>query len=220
MIRRGRVAVNGEVVTSMGVKVDPHADVVEVDGEPVGLPQARLYLAMNKPRGYVTTLKDPQGRPTVRDLLPVDLRRVFAVGRLDRDTEGLLLFTDDGDFAHRLMHPRYHVPKTYLVEVAGTLTDAQAQALRAGVELDDRPTRPAEVEILSRSPESSIARITIREGRKRQVRRMFGAVSHSVIRLVRERFGPVVLGEQEPGTLRELLPEELDALRREAGMAE
>lgn len=218
LVREGRVAVNGDVVTEMGRKVDPREDVVEVDGEPVGVPDARLYLAMHKPPGYVTTLKDPQGRPSVRDLLPPELRRVFAVGRLDRDTQGLLLFTDDGEFAHRLMHPRYHVPKTYLVEMTGELTDDQADALRQGVELDDGPTRPAEVEVVSTSRERSVARITIREGRKRQVRRMFGTVRHTVTMLVREDFGPVGLGDQEPGTLRELSAEEVAALKREAGM--
>ncbi|MCL4079046.1 rRNA pseudouridine synthase [Coriobacteriia bacterium Es71-Z0120] len=212
MIAAGRVRVNGEVVTAMGVKVVPEVDVVEVDGVVVAPPQTHLYLMLNKPAGYVTTLKDPLGRPIVADLLPDLGRRVFPVGRLDAETTGLLLLTDDGEFAQMLMHPRFHVPKTYLARVEGHPSERSLQKLRDGVVLADGPTRPADVTLLELREGSAIVRITIREGRKRQVRRMFRHVGHPVIDLHRERIGPVALGDLPAGATRALEPHEVAAL--------
>ncbi|MDI6711748.1 MAG: pseudouridine synthase [Anaerosomatales bacterium] len=217
MIAAGRVSVNGAVVTAMGVKVMPGVDRVEVDGRAVEPPSDHVYLMLNKPAGYVTTLKDPLGRPIVADLLPDVGRRVYPVGRLDADTTGLLLLTDDGDFSQTLMHPRFHVPKTYRARVEGTPSEQALDKLRRGVVLADGPTRPAEVVLIERQAGSSVVRITIREGRKRQVRRMFKHIGHPVIELHRERIGPVELGDLAQGAVRPLSTEEVAALMEAAG---
>ncbi|MDI6844068.1 MAG: pseudouridine synthase [Anaerosomatales bacterium] len=216
LIAAGRVRVNGETVTTMGVKVVPGCDAVEVDGVEVAPPTIHVYLMLNKPAGYVTTLKDPLGRPIVADLIPDTGRRVFPVGRLDADTTGLLLLTDDGEFAQMLMHPRFHVPKTYLARVEGRPTERALQRLRDGVVLSDGPTQPAQTELVDVGDGSSLVRITIREGRKRQVRRMLKHVGHPVIELHRERIGPLALGDLPEGAVRELTPEEVAALRTAA----
>ena len=244
MIAAGRITVNGEVVARPGVRVDPRADVVCLDGQPLALSDGQVYLMLNKPRGYLTTLDDPQGRPIVADLLPPDhLSGLFPVGRLDLDTTGLLLFTTDGELAHRLLHPSSHVAKRYIAEVDGAFSEKDAQLLRRGVRLHDGITKPAEVELLTPHPLSrqnerhfrqlkkpntharilrvqgqlpivqSTVAITISEGRKRQVKRMFAHVGHPVLKLRREAFGPLQLGDLPLGEYRELTDAEVEALR-------
>ena len=206
LIAAGRVSVNGEVAV-LGRRVDPDHDRVEVDGVPVGVRPGLVYYLLNKPTGVVTTARDTHGRPTVIDLVP-DEPRVFPVGRLDQDTEGLLLLTNDGDLANRLAHPRHGVEKEYLVEVVGRPSDGAVRTLREGVELDDGRTAPATVS----RPEPSVLRITIHEGRNRQVRRMCEAIGHPVERLVRVRIGPLRDPALRPGAWRELTAAEVRSL--------
>lgn len=214
LMTAGRVAVNGVVCTELGTKVDPAIDIVTVDGNEVRLEDGPIYVVLNKPAGYVTTMDDPQGRPTVRELVP-PVPGLFPVGRLDRDTTGLLLFTTDGELSHTLLHPRYHVRKTYRVRADGRVTEPELDRLRAGIVLDDGPCRPAEVRLIE-AGETSQVEITISEGRKRQVKRMFGAISHPVLELERTSFGPLLLGGLERGATRELSAPEVAALRRTA----
>jgi 23S rRNA pseudouridine2605 synthase len=199
LIAAGRVTVNGEVAI-LGRRVDAEHDLIEVDGAPIGVRPGLVYYLLNKPRGVVTTSKDTHHRPTVIDLVPAE-PRVFAVGRLDADTEGLLLLTNDGELANRIAHPSRGVDKEYLVEVSGGLVSAGAlRRLRDGIELDDGITAPAKVS----QPEPGLLRITIHEGRNRQVRRMCEAIDHPVARLVRTRIGPLSDRSLAPGTWREL----------------
>lgn len=214
----GRVAVNGVTVTELGGKVDPTCDVVTVDGKPVSLASAPVYLALNKPAGVVTTMSDPQGRTTVAALVPVKKHPgLFPVGRLDYETTGLLLFTTDGELSHRVLHPRWKVEKTYRVLVDGRVTEPELDRLREGVSLDDGLTAPARVSVLRLGP-TSYCEIAIREGRKRQVRRMFSAIGHPVLELHRVSFGPVALGDLSRGAWRLLTDEEIAALRAAVGM--
>jgi pseudouridine synthase len=213
LIAAGRVTVNGTVAT-LGDKVDVTADEVAVDGVSLNLDPNVRYYALNKPAGVVTTMRDPQGRPDLTAYLPDGGPRVFPVGRLDRDTEGLLLLTNDGELANRLMHPRYGVEKEYLAEVTGSATDRHLARLRRGVDLEDGPARVAGVRIVDRSGERTSLRVTMTEGRKREVRRLLGAVGLPVVRLVRLRVGPVRLGGLEPGAIRPLDPDEVRALSR------
>lgn len=216
MIVAGRVRVNGEVVRELGVRVDPGQDVVEVDGRRVGL-AAPVWIALHKPRGCVTTRRDPRGRPTVYDLLPERFSGLFHVGRLDYGSEGLLLLTNDGDVAYRLLHPRYGVRRVYDVVVEGApVPEAALQQLAAGVELGDGAARAERVKVLKppRRPGLSRLRLVMREGRKREVRRLCAAIGHPVRRLVRRRYGPIALGGLGRGEWRELTPEEVAALRR------
>ena len=208
----GRVAVNGTVVTELGSKADPERDRITVDGQPVRPAEKKVYLILNKPVGYMTTLRDPEGRPIVTDLLKGLDVRVFPVGRLDYNTEGLLLLTNDGAWANRLAHPRHEVDKEYLVRVRGSVAKEQVRRLAAGVELDDGPTAPAKVEVSSQSDNNTWLSIVIHEGRYRQVRRMCEAVSLSVVRLRRVRYGAVSLGDLKPGEYRPLSPAEVAAL--------
>lgn len=206
LIAAGRVTVNG-VVAELGRRVDPEVDHVEVDGAPVGVRAGLRYYVLNKPVGVVTTASDPQGRPTVVQIVPDD-PRVYPVGRLDVATEGLLLLTNDGDLANRLAHPSHGVEKEYLAEVEGRLDGGDLRRLREGIELDDGMTAPAKVS----QPEPGVLRITIHEGRNRQVRRMCEAVGHPVTRLVRVRIGPLRDPALRPGEWRELRPAEVKAL--------
>ncbi|HET9234054.1 MAG TPA: pseudouridine synthase, partial [Candidatus Eisenbacteria bacterium] len=185
---------------------------------PVSLPQGLTYYLLNKPEGIMTTARDPEGRSTVLELVPAR-PRVFPVGRLDRDTSGALLLTDDGPLAHRILHPRYGLEKEYLVVIEGPIGDDAVSALREGVLLEGerRPTAPAEVEVLERKARRSRIRIVIHEGRNRQVRRMFEAMGHIVLQLRRQRIGPVALGDLEEGLFRPLTEVELAALRRATG---
>ncbi len=218
LISAGRVRLNGNLVVEFGTKVLPGRDVVEVDGVAVRVKSDRVYVVLNKPVGYVSTLKDPQGRRTVAELMPETDHRLFNVGRLDMDTTGVLLLTDDGELAHRLMHPRYHVSKEYLATVAGRPTETTLKQLRAGVELDDGMTRPAEATAERLGDTTSVVRLVIREGRKRQVRRMLRAVGHRVVALHRVRFGPIELGDMALGTTRTLTEDEVAALIANAGL--
>jgi 23S rRNA pseudouridine2605 synthase len=207
LIAAGRVTVNGEVAV-LGRRVVPDVDLVEVDGAPVGTKPGLVHYLLNKPRGVVTTAKDTHGRPTVVELVPPE-PRVFPVGRLDADTEGLLLLTNDGELANRIAHPRHGLAKEYLATVAGGPVSAGAvRRLREGIELDDGPTAPAKVS----QPNPGVLRITIHEGRNRQVRRMCEAVGHPVTRLVRTRIGPISDRRLKPGAWRALDPAEVRAL--------
>lgn len=206
MISEGRVTVNGEVAV-LGRRVDPDHDTVEVDGVPIGVKPGLVYYLLNKPEGVVTTAHDPQGRPTVVQLVP-DEPRVYPVGRLDQGTEGLLLLTNDGDLAHRLAHPSHGVEKEYLAEVQGRPSQGAVRRLRDGVELEDGMTAPAKVS----QPSPGVLRITIHEGRNRQVRRMCEAVGHPVTRLVRVRIGPLRDAALAPGEWRELTLAEVRSL--------
>ncbi|MDO8950884.1 MAG: pseudouridine synthase [Actinomycetota bacterium] len=214
----GQVTVNDVVVREPGAKIDPETDVVEVDGVRVGVATGRMYVMLNKPTGYVSTLSDPQGRKTIAELMPATDRRLFNIGRLDMDTTGLLMLTDDGELAHRLMHPKYHVSKEYLATVYGRPAEETLQLIRDGIELDDGPTAPAEISIDRPGDTTSVVRLVIREGRKRQVRRMLGAVGHRVLALHRVRFGPITLGDLPFGMTRELTPQETAALIENAGL--
>jgi 23S rRNA pseudouridine2605 synthase len=212
LIRAGRVTIAGAAVTDPARDVSA-GDAVAVDGAPIDVPRGRVVYALNKPAGVVSTARDPQRRPTVVSLVPVGVR-LYPVGRLDIDTTGLILLTNDGELAHRLTHPRFEVPKTYRAVVSRPPVRERAlRALREGIELDDGPSLPALVERAA----ADMLEITIREGRKRQVRRMCEAVGHPVRRLERVRFGPLALGSLRPGTYRELTAEEVSALWQAAG---
>ena len=207
LIAAGRVTVNGEVAV-LGRRVDVANDLVAVDGAPIGVRPDLVYYLLNKPVGVVTTSRDTHRRPTVIDLVPSE-PRVFSVGRLDVDTEGLLLLTNDGDLANRIAHPSHGIEKEYLVEVSGGAVSAGSiRSLREGVELDDGITSPAKVS----QPEPGVLRITIHEGRNRQIRRMCDAVGHQVTRLVRTRIGPLTDRSLQPGAWRELTTDEWRAL--------
>ena len=215
LISEGRVEVNSEVVLEQGRRVDPERDVIRVDGARIPPPRRHRYLALNKPRGVVATMDDPEGRRTIADLLDTrQLRneRLFHVGRLDTDSEGLLIMTNDGDLAQRLAHPSYEVPKTYIAEVAGVVSEQTLKRLRRGITLEDGPVRPTSVKIVSSVGDKTLLKITLQEGRNRVVRRTMEAVGHPVRRLSRIGIGPVRLGNLKVGEYRELTREELGGL--------
>jgi 23S rRNA pseudouridine2605 synthase len=212
----GRVTVNGEVASELGTKVVPGRDVVAVDGEPVARAPKRWVL-LHKPPGFLTTRADPHGGRTVYDLLPEDHRRLRYVGRLDRDAEGLLLLTNDGDVAHALQHPSGEVEREYWLEVAGRVERGAVRRLLDGVELEDGEARAVRAELLRAGDVTSELTLVLTEGRKREVRRMLSAVGHPVLRLRRTRYGPIGLGGLEHGAWRELQPAEVRALERAAG---
>lgn len=211
MMRDGRVRVNGEIVTEMGVRVEPGRDIVELDGEVVALPDV-LWIAFHKPVGVLTTRSDPHGGTTIYDVLPADLAGLRYVGRLDREAEGLLLLTNDGEGAHRLQHPSGGVEREYHVEVAGTLTAADVGRLLQGVYLEDGAATARSAEILEAGAVVSTLTLVLAEGRKREVRRMMSAIGHPVLRLKRTRFGRVRLGDLAPGEWRRLDDSEREAL--------
>lgn len=213
LIASGRVSVNGKIVTELGTKVDPARDHVKVDGKHLTSAQPFVYLLLNKPKNVMSTLDDPGGRTTVKDFLRGVYVRVFPVGRLDFDSEGLMLLTNNGELAQALLHPRYHVPKTYLIKVKGVLKDEEIVRLERGVRLEDGMTSPAHVKKVRKVEANSWVEITIREGRKHQVKRMLDAVGHPVLRLLRIRMGPLSLGNLEPGEFRFLTDREANALR-------
>lgn len=216
LIARGRVKINGRVITTLGLKIDPLKDRVEVDGRPLARPEKKVYLLLNKPAGYVTTVKDPRGRAKVTDLLRGIKQRVYPVGRLDYDTEGLLLLTNDGDLAYALTHPRHEVPKTYLARVKGVPAPEKLKALARGVPLEDGPTAPARVRLVSDKGGNGLLEITIHEGRNRQVRRMCEHIGHPVLALRRVRIGPLELGGLKPGQYRHLTFREVARLKKVA----
>ena len=250
LMTAGRVTVNGQVVTELGSKVDPLVDQVAVDGVPVRLEGSPVTIMLHKPAGYVTTMSDPQGRPTVAELVPTDrFPGLFPIGRLDFDTTGLLLFSTDGELGNGLLHPRHHVEKRYLALVNGKPTPEQLGQLEQGIQLDDGMTAPACAALVEgaeakralamlevppavpehepngsvpspqraailrkRSQERTVVRVVLREGRKRQVKRMLSAIKHGVLALHRDSFGPIELGDLPRGQWRELTPEEVAAL--------
>jgi pseudouridine synthase len=214
LIADGRVTLNGETVRMMGTKADPEQDDIRVDGRRLRPPQRTRYILLNKPAGYVTTRSDPQRRPTVIDLVRDVRQYIYPVGRLDYDSEGLLLLTNDGDLAAQLTHPRHGVERTYEVRVAGTPDAETLERLRKGIVLDGRRTLPADVALLSsRRDREGALRLTIREGRNRQVRRMCEAIGHPVRALRRVRIGPLDDSRLKAGQWRELTPDEVNALR-------
>jgi len=208
----GLVEVNGEVVTRLGTKVDPARDLIRVDGKRLPPISEKVYLALNKPRGVVSTMSDPEGRRTLQDLVADRPERLFHVGRLDTDTSGLIILTNDGDFAHRLAHPSYEVDKTYVAEVDGELFPRTRKQLLAGVTLEDGPVTVSAARIVEATPAKSIIELTIHEGRNRIVRRLLDHVGHPVTRLTRTRIGPVKLGSLKPGQVRDLTHDELGEL--------
>ncbi len=214
LIRAGRVAVNGRVVREQGTKVDPARDHVKVDGRHLKPQPPHVFILLNKPKGVVSSLGDPAGRPTLQDLLRGVQLRVFPVGRLDFDSEGLVLLTNHGEVGQALLHPRYHVPKTYLIKVKGLLTEEEINSLRDGVDLGDGHSAPATVKKVAKAPQNSWLEITIHEGRKHQVKRMLEAVGHPVLKLMRIRFGPLSLGDLPIGHYRYLTDREANAVRR------
>ncbi len=212
LIGEGRVSVNDETVKEQGRRVDPEVDVIRVDTMRINTARGLVYLAMNKPRGYVTAMSDPEGRPTVGDLVRDRTERLFHVGRLDADTEGLLLLTNDGELAHRLSHPSYEVPKTYLAEVIGPVARDVGRRLREGVELEDGIVRVDSFKLVDSNANRVLLELVLHEGRKHIVRRALAEVGHPVQRLLRTAVGGVQLGSQKPGKIRNLTREELAGL--------
>lgn len=219
MIAAGRVEVDGEVVRTMGVRVDPTSAVIKVDGMRITTQESGLvHLALNKPRGVVSTMSDPEGRPSLGDYVRNRRERLFHVGRLDADTEGLILLTNDGELAHRLTHPSFEVPKTYLAEVVGPIARDLGKQLRNGIELDDGLVTVDEFRVVSRSGARIMLELVLHEGRKHVVRRLFDSVGYPVERLVRTDLGPIKLGDLRVGNTRRLTPDEVGALYRAVGL--
>ena len=218
LIAAGRVTVDGQVVREQGLRVDPESVVLHVDGMRVTTAGDRVYLALNKPKGMVTAMTDPEGRPSVGDLVVDRRERLFHVGRLDADTEGLLLLTNDGELAHRLSHPSYNVPKTYLAQIVGPVQRDVGKRLRAGVLLEDGPVKVDSFRLLDSSANKVLVEVVLHEGRKHVVRRLLAEVGHPVQSLVRTAIGPVQLGSQRAGKLRPLSTQEVAALHALVGM--
>lgn len=217
MIDEGRVEVNGRIVTEQGMRVDPERDTIRVDGARIPAPRRHMYLLLNKPRGVVSTMDESQDRGTLAQYVPRH-RRLYHVGRLDTDTEGLIILTNDGEFAHRLAHPSYEVRKTYLVEAEGVMDNKTLRRLEKGLRLEDGPIKPDRVKLVSRGPSRTLVQITLHSGRNRIVRRMMDSVGHPVRRLARIGIGPVRLGDLASGDTRELTREELGTLLDIIGM--
>lgn len=217
LIREGRVTVNGEIVTELGTKADPERDDIRLDGERVRLPRRHVYIAMYKPREVVTTLSDPQGRTTVKHLLKGVRERVFPVGRLDYHSEGLLLLTNDGELANRILSPAGHVEKVYHVKVNGRLAPEQLEQFRTGISLHGRRTAPAKIRLIKDAP-NPWYEVRLTEGRQQQIRLMFRHLGRLVEKLRRVQIGPLTLGKMPPGAWRYLTEDEVRRLRRAAGM--
>ena len=221
MITDGRVEVDGRLVTELGTRVDPDTADIRVDGTRIVLDDSMVYLAVNKPHGMHSTMSDDRGRPCIGDLIEHRVRgnkKLFHVGRLDADTEGLLLLTNDGELAHRLMHPSFEVPKTYLATVNGAVPRGLGKTLRAGLELDDGPVKVDDFAVVDAVPGKSLLRVTLHEGRKHIVRRMLDAVGFPVQALVRTDIGTVTLGDQRPGSIRVLTRKEVGELYQAVGL--
>ncbi|WP_425325837.1 pseudouridine synthase [Ornithinicoccus hortensis] len=218
LITEGRVEVDGQIVTELGVRIDPGHQVVHVDGTRVVLEADKIYLAFNKPLGVVSTMSDDRGRPSIGDYVGNRSERLFHVGRLDAETEGLLLLTNDGELAHRLQHPSYGVPKTYIAKVPGPVARDVGKRLRAGVELEDGPVTVDSFKLVDSQPGKAIVELILHEGRKHVVRRLLAEVGHPVLALARVQVGPVRLAELRPGKTRALSREEVGALYRAAGL--
>jgi pseudouridine synthase len=223
LIVQGRVQLNGRTVTELGTKADPDADEIKVDGRRIHTQKRKRYILLNKPRGYITSRSDPQQRPTVLDLLRGVKEYVYPVGRLDYDSEGLLLLTNDGELAARLTHPRHEVDKVYHARVRGVPDDHAIERLEKGVTIDGRRTAPAKARLVDpphkRGGDQTTIELAIHEGRQRQVRKMFEAIGHPVVRLKRVRIGPIEDPVIPPGHWRDLTPEEVKKLRRSTGIS-
>ncbi|HKW77253.1 MAG TPA: pseudouridine synthase [Terriglobales bacterium] len=224
LIAQGRVTLNGQIVSELGTKADPGRDHIKVDGKLLRGAERRVYLLLNKPKGYVTTISDPEGRPTIMELMKGRGERIYPVGRLDYGSEGLLLLTNDGELANHLTRASSHVPKTYLVKVSGQPTEENIENLRRGIRIGSKPgprgmhavqTAPAQIRIV-REAENPWYEVTLIEGKNRQIRRMFEEVGHHVEKIKRVRYGPLTL-DVEPGESRELTPKEIALLRRAGG---
>jgi 23S rRNA pseudouridine2605 synthase len=214
LIKEGKVRVDGKVVTEMGTKVDPDAQDIECDGIHVAAREKKIYILLHKPAGFLSTVHDPQGRPIVTDLLPQVKERVYPVGRLDLDTEGALLLSNDGELAQKILHPSHEVNKTYVAKVKGKPNTKKLAALSRGITLEGRKTWPADIEVLQTEPQATTIKIIIHEGRKRQVRKMFDAVNHPVLQLKRTAYGQLELGDLRPGKYRFLSPEDIKMIFR------
>ena len=212
MIVEGRISVNNAIVRQLGAKADIEEDEIRVDGKLILPETSKVYLMLNKPKGYMTTLHDPQGRPVVKDLLTDISERVFPVGRLDYDSEGLLLMTNDGDFALRIQHPRFRIPKTYMVKIEGNLASSSIKALSEGIKLNDGKFKPDSFHIDKKNPKSCWLTMTIAEGRNRVIRRGFESLGHSVTRIIRTTISDVGLGDLKEGTYRHLTRKEIQHL--------
>lgn len=213
LISSGQVSVNGQPVYILGTSIDEHKDKVEVDGKGVGLSRNKVYILLNKLPGYVTTKSDPQGRKTVFALLPALKERLFSVGRLDYDAGGLLILTNDGELANRLMHPRYEVPKTYHVWVKGKVSPESLQKLVTGLTLPDGPAKAEQARLLKQSYQDSLIELVLKEGKKREVKHLCEGIGHPVKSLVRVALGSLKLGNLEPGKWRRLSPREVQGLK-------
>lgn len=214
MIAEGRIKVNGQVVQVLGCKIDDEKDRVEVDGKRVEREEGLVYLMLNKPPGYLVTLKDNFQRPTIQQLLPSLRQRIFPVGRLDYDSSGLLLLTNDGELAYRLTHPRFKVPKIYLVKVKSEPDPSDRARLEKGIYIDGKKTAPAKIAQIRGDQKKSLFKIEIFEGRKREVKRMFQAIGHKVLQLQRTNFGGLKLGSLKAGKWRYLTRKEIDSLKK------
>jgi pseudouridine synthase len=219
MIKAGRIRLNGLVIREPGTRALWGTDSIKVDGQEIPKPFERIYLMLNKPFGYICALSDPAQRPIVSDLLKDIKERVYPVGRLDFDTLGLLLLTNDGEWAHRLTHPSYHVPRTYKVTLEGKITEQALNRLKTGIRLDDGPTGPCKVTPIQRDEQKSLIRMTVTMGKSRMIRRMLDAVGYKVIHLIRTGFGTLELGELKIGAYRHLESHEIEALKKMVGMA-
>ncbi|WP_372594568.1 pseudouridine synthase [Actinotalea sp.] len=218
LIASGRVSVDGVVVREQGVRVDPRTAVLHVDGRRVQLDDTLVTLALNKPAGVVSTMHDPQGRPSLEGLISQTEHRLFHIGRLDAETEGLLLLTNDGELAHRLAHPSFAVPKTYIATVAGRVKPAVGATLRSGIVLEDGPAKLDSYRVLDTTPTTTMIEVILHEGRNRIVRRMFEEVGHPITRLVRTQIGPIRLGDMRPGRTRVLGRTEVGTLMAAVGL--
>lgn len=218
LISQGLVSVNGREERRVGARAIWGIDVIEVDGRPIPDPPQKIYLMLNKPFGYVSTLHDPEGRPIIRDLIKDVKDRVFPVGRLDFDSQGLLILTNDGELSYRLMHPKFRIPRTYRVIVSGSLSDMSVEQLRKGILLEDGLTKPAEVGLVGKQKGRTIVTITIFEGRSREIRRMFDALGHKTLKLIRTAYGNLSLGSLRVGKYRHIKSVEVDGLRTSVGL--
>jgi 23S rRNA pseudouridine2605 synthase len=219
LIMEGRVTVNGRIA-AIGMKADPLKDHIKVDGKLLFRTEKKVYFILNKPRGVVTSMSDPEGRPTVHDFVRAIKQRVFPVGRLDFDSEGMLLLTNDGEFAHAVLHPSKKIPKTYLVKIKGNLEDESIEKLRKGIRLDRTVTAPAKVKRLRKTESNSWIEMVIYEGKKRQIRRMLERVGHSVIRLMRIKINGIEMGPLKAGNCRRISAEEMRMLKKELNIGE
>ena len=218
LISQGLVTVNGRKETRLGSRAVWGIDAIAVNAQPIPAPPKKIYLMLNKPFGYVCTLRDPEGRPIVRDLIKSVKERIYPVGRLDFDSQGLLILTNDGELSYRLMHPKYRIARTYKAIIGGSLSDASVEQLRKGILLDDGPTGPARLRVINRQQKRSVVRITIFEGRSREIRRMFEALDHKILQLIRIGYGSLQLGDLKVGEYRHLKDTELKSLCSSVGL--